>query len=279
MIDKDAYKTFKNGSRTYFYSSLFFPESVKSDVFTLYRFVREADNLVDTIPQKKVEFLNFKRETESALNNKNANNPTISNFIQLSKKYEFNDEWIKSFLFSMESDLHSIPCITLQDSEKYMYGSAEVIGLFMAKILSLSTESYTYAQLLGRSMQYANFIRDIAEDIQLGRQYLPIEEMKNIGIKDLSEGSARENENLFKKFIALQIDHYWSWQDEAEKGFKYIPVRYRIPIQTASDMYKWTIEKISKNPLLVYKKSLKPSRRKILSQIVFNTLTGNRHEI
>ncbi len=279
MIDKDAYKTFKNGSRTYFYSSLFFPEPVKSDVFTLYRYVREADNLVDTIPQKKVEFLNFKQETENALSNKYTNNPTISNFFQLSKKYGFNDEWVRSFLYSMESDLQAIPCMTLQDSEKYMYGSAEVIGLFMAKILSLSPESYRYAQLLGKSMQYANFIRDIAEDIQLGRQYLPVEEMKNIGLKELSEQTARDNENLFKKFMALQIDHYWCWQNEAEKGFKYIPVRYSIPIQTASDMYKWTIEKISKNPFLIYKKSLKPSKSKVLIQIIVNTLKGNRYEI
>ena len=63
---------------------------------------------------------------------------------------------------------------SLEETLEYIYGSAEVIGFFMAKIIGLSDESLYYAGRLGRSMQYINFIRDIEEDNNLGRRYLVI---------------------------------------------------------------------------------------------------------
>ena len=53
-------RIFKNGSKTYYYSSFFFPPNVKEDVFKLYSFVRKADDYVDSVPQQKQEFYSFK---------------------------------------------------------------------------------------------------------------------------------------------------------------------------------------------------------------------------
>jgi phytoene synthase len=61
MINKTLFSIFKQGSRTYFYSSLFFPSYLKKDVFSLYGFVRKADNLVDSIPQDIKGFYDLKK--------------------------------------------------------------------------------------------------------------------------------------------------------------------------------------------------------------------------
>ncbi|MFN3660156.1 MAG: phytoene/squalene synthase family protein, partial [Brevinematales bacterium] len=159
---------------------------------------------------------------------------------------------------------------SLEETCQYMYGSAEVIGYFMAKIMGLPEEAFAYAALLGRSMQYINFIRDIAEDLSFGRTYLPLSESP---FPDFREETCRTNPTAFEKYIHKQISRYFEWQKEAEKGYRYIPYRMLIPIKTAADMYRWTAKKIAKDPWIVYKKKVKPPKWRILMQILINTLS------
>jgi phytoene synthase len=130
--------------------------------------------------------------------------------------------------------------------KKYMYGSAEVIGLMMAQIMNLPEKSYKYAQAQGRAMQLINFIRDLDEDRQLGRNYLaystPISELRR----------------------------YARIQNLASLGYQYIPKRYLIPIKTASDMYGWTAAKIMKDPSILYRKKIKPKPIRVVAQLVYN---------
>jgi phytoene synthase len=154
----------------------------------------------------------------------------------------------------------------------YIHGSAEVIGLFMASIMGLEEESFPFAQRLGRSMQYINFIRDIAEDNTLERTYFPQDEMRDYGLVSLKESDVINEREGFYSFILAQIRRYWDWQKEAEQGFRYIPRRYLIPIQTASEMYKWTAQRIEKNPFIVYKMKVKPSKARIWRTAFLNTM-------
>jgi phytoene synthase len=157
----------------------------------------------------------------------------------------------------MEQDLQKTTYQTVQQTEQYMYGSAEVVGLMMARILALPDDAYHYARLLGKAMQYINFIRDIEEDILLGRTYLPQEDLQKFDLDLLSEEEAYKKPDAFCAFIDYQIERYTTWQSEAEEGFSVIPRRYRIPIQTASNMYRWTASEIGKDPFVVIPISLK----------------------
>ena len=85
MVNDTIYSIFKKGSKTYFYSSVFFPNNIKQDVFTLYAFVRKADDYVDTVPQLKDDFLKFKQDFNEGLKNKKTNNIVIDIFIELFK--------------------------------------------------------------------------------------------------------------------------------------------------------------------------------------------------
>ena len=272
MINKKLFSIFKQGSKTYFYSSLFFPTYMKKDVFALYGFVRKADNYVDSIPQDVNGFYKFKEKYYKAINGTKTNDIVIDSFVSLANKRKFNPEWTDAFLKSMESDITKSKYETIDETIDYMYGSAEVIGLYMAKIMNLPNEALYYAKYLGRSMQYINFIRDIADDIKLGRIYLPVDEMKKNGIISLDYNYVKENPEKFSRFIHKQLEHYCKWQHIAEEGYKFIPNRYLIPVKTASEMYNWTAEQIYNNPFLVYQKKIKPQVSQIVSTIILNII-------
>ncbi|NTU46998.1 phytoene/squalene synthase family protein [Candidatus Roizmanbacteria bacterium] len=265
MISPDIYQLFKKNSKTYFTSSLFFPRDVQDKIATLYAFVRTADNFVDTLPQQKKEFLAFEKEYYAVRSGKKTKQPILQLFSKLETEEQFDTGWTDAFLASMKMDLTKKTYTSLAETESYIYGSANVIGLYIAKILHLPQTSYHYAELLGKSMQFMNFIRDINEDIQLGRNYFPQEDMKRFSLQSLDYQETREKPEQFCRFVQFQIQRYNQWQKEAEKGFQYIPKRYLTPIKTASEMYKWTSAIIQKDPFIVYRKKIKPSYARIVS--------------
>lgn len=272
MVDKTLYSIFKGGSKTYFYSTIFFPERAKEDVFKLYSFVRKADDLVDSIPQRSEEFFEFKDKYHEAMKGTITGDVVIDSFVEVSNRKNFEPKWTDAFLNSMEMDITKSTYKNLDELMIYLYGSSEVIGLFMARILDLHEYSFTAARHLGRAMQFINFIRDISEDLVLGRVYFSQEDLEEFKLPSLTLKDTKERPKEFKEFIQKQLDTYFDWQKKAEEGFPYIPKRYLIPIKTASDMYNWTGKTISKDPFIVYKRKVKPSISRIVSTIAYNSI-------
>ncbi len=257
---------FRHGSTTFFYSSLFFPPNIYQDVAILYSFVRTADNFVDQIPQDAKGFSRFVHQYRQARKGKRSTNTIISDFIQLEKKASFDPRWTDSFLQAMEQDLIKTEYKTIQETCAYMYGSANVIGLYLCALLDLPKKSFRYAQLLGRAFQFINFIRDIPEDIGLGRQYLPTTELRTYGLANLSLDEVNQKPTQFIRFMRAQIELYQHWRRSAEPGFSYLPPKVRIAIITATKMYDWTANRIYDDPFIVYKRKVKPGVLRIIWQ-------------
>ena len=137
MIDRTLFSIFKQGSKTYFYSSLFFPSYIKEEVFSLYAFVRKADNYVDSIPQDIQSFYDFKEKYYSAINGTKTYDIVIDSFVNLMEKKEIDYTWVNAFLESMEMDITKNTYENIDETLHYIYGSAEIIGLMMAKIMNL----------------------------------------------------------------------------------------------------------------------------------------------
>ncbi len=263
-------ETFRNGSKTYFNSSRFFPADVREDVYVLYGFVRVADNFVDSLPQDVAGFEGFVTRYRRAARGTVTGDEIIDSYVKLAERRNFDPDWTEAFLRSMRMDTEKAVHATLPESLEYIYGSAEVIGLFMARIMGLSVEAERGACMLGRAMQFINFIRDVDEDNRLGRTYLPISETS---LANLTREEADRDPQEFRRFIRAQLDRYLEWQVEAEKGYGLIPRRYRVPIKTAGDMYKWTGDQILQDPFIVYRRQVKPARARIVFSGLFNSLT------
>lgn len=266
---------FKQGSTTYYFSSKFFPKNIRQDVFKLYSFVRVADDYVDSIPQNKKEFKILKTLWHEVTDSKefdithhksdSLNERVVKNMAYLVRKYELDQAWVDAFLDSMQADLDKKTYTSLDGSLWYVYGSAEVIGLMMAKIMGLPKKAFSSAAVQGRAMQWINFIRDINEDNALGRCYFPSDDLRKFGLKNLTKQTVIDNPKAFKDFTDFQLKRYHSWQREAQKGYHHIPKRLRIPLETAVDNYNWTARKIANNPSGIYEKKIKPTKSRVLA--------------
>ena len=260
----DPESIFQKGSTTYYHSTKLFPTKIRKDVTTLYCFVRVVDDFVDAVPQDLESFNNFKSDYYKALSGKEVNNSIISNYIELSYRKGFEAEWTDAFLKSMEMDTYKSEYNNLGELNDYLYGSSEVIGLMMNKVMDIDERAHDSARYLGKAMQFINFIRDIDEDLDLNRTYFPKDTLAKFGLDGLTRGEARRKPKQFRAFVRSQIKVYFDWQKKAETGFVYLPKRMRVAVKTASDMYMWTATKIYKNPFLVYDIQLKPAWNKVL---------------
>lgn len=265
---------FKRGSTTYYFSSKFFPSDVRREVYKLYSFVRVADDYVDQEPPQADAFKTLVKDWRAASKDpqyKVAASPhdktptrVIKNMVSLQRTYSLEQQWVEDFLRSMKSDINPKPFQTLDQTLDYIHGSAEVIGLMVSSILGLPPSAQESAIMQGRAMQMINFIRDIKEDNQLGRCYFPVTELEHFGLPDLSETAAQSHRREFTDFIRFQIDRYRQWQAQAAKDYKTIPYRYRVPIRTAADMYSWTADQIYQDPFVVFDRTVKPHRMRVV---------------
>jgi 15-cis-phytoene synthase len=251
---------FKQGSTTYYYASLFFSGEVKKDVFKLYAFVRTVDNLIDCPTPQPEELKRIEKLISQAWQEQTSGNKIVDGFVEMARRRNFEYFWIKGFFTAMKQDEHKRNYQTMAELEKYIYGSAEVVGLMMARILGLPKAADEYARWQGKAMQFVNFIRDVHEDEGLGRIYLPQ--------KDIQEARG-----LNAELLRREIRKYREMQAEAEKGYRFIPKRYLVPIKTAADMYNWTANVIDKNPEIVWQKKVKPQWYRVVFQGFYNWLT------
>lgn len=259
MVNKLHQQIFKKGSRIFFLTGQHFPKEYKKEVASFYSLVRTADNLIDQTSPQKNQFYLFKDELFNSLNGQSSKNSIIKSFTKLSAEKQFPASWIISFFDSLQKDLTVKNYQSLKDLESYIHGSAEVIGLFMARILNLSKNSYPFAQALGKAFQYINFIRDINVDQKLGRTYLPQDHLTKFNLTSLAYQSAIKKPHQFKKFISFEISIYKKWQEKASIGFKFIPANLLLPIKSAANLYLWTAAEILKDPFVIYKKRVSPT--------------------
>ncbi len=266
-MNKADDKIFKNGSTTYYFSSIFFPPKIRREVTKFYSFVRVVDDYVDQVPSDRKGFMDFRELWERGRTvdyKKLKGNPqsirVIKNMRELELRYDLDKSLMDDFMSAMESDLDHKPMKSLKETEAYMHGSAEVIGLVMAKILGLPKEANLAAGKQGLAFQMINFVRDVAEDISLGRQYIPSDLLAQFGFKQLSQKTAEENPEQFAALIRSLIDTCKDYQKAANPGLAKLPYRYKVAIVTARDLYFWALAKIAANPQIVFSKKVKPSR-------------------
>jgi phytoene synthase len=266
MIYSEAYRVFKRSSRTFYYASKLFPKSVRDDVAILYAFVRTIDDLVDR-PNPDVD--GFYRAWELIMRSMDGEQTGvwyIDMFAELSRRKGFRFEHIEAFMRSMEMDLYIRSYMTFRDLLEYIYGSAEVIGIFMAKIMELPSEAYDSAMKLGRAYQFINMVRDIGEDLMLGRIYMPVEDLERFRVRCFCDTPE------FREMIRFEVRRFYTMISDAEQGYRYLPRKYFIPIKTASDLYKWAARIIYRRPSIVLqpRSKVKPSPIRSISYGIAN---------
>ncbi len=250
---------------SYFLASILFPRSIKSEVMTLYAFVRFFDDIVDhpSTDDTKDEILIiwYRKEADEAREGKRWTIQIIYERMQLARQKGIQKNWIDAFLDAMQTDTRKKNYQTYEELKEYMYGSAEVIGLMMLKIIGYNTthedETIIWAKKLAEAMQYTNFLRDIKEDWNIyGRIYIPEEELKKYGLTqtDIQTFCTHEGNlpNQWGTFMKAQIARTRILYKEAETTIVHLEEEGELPVLMASHMYEAILDKIESKEYKVF---------------------------
>ena len=208
-------------------------------IYSVYGFVRFADEIVDSFHDfnKKELLADFRKQTYAAIEQKISLNPILNSFQNAVNQYKIPIELIDTFLDSMEMDLENIE-YDRAAYEKYILGSAEVVGLMCLKVF-LEGDEETYLKLkpeamaLGSAFQKINFLRDLNADYdKLGRTYFP-----GVDLKEFNDETKRQIEE------EIEEDFYQGYL-----GIKKLPKSARFGVYVAYVYYYSLFTKIKSTP-------------------------------
>tara|TARA_B100001540_G_scaffold10327_1_gene9086 strand:+ start:730 stop:1578 length:849 start_codon:yes stop_codon:yes gene_type:complete len=238
-VSEDSSKiVIKRYSTSFYFSSSLLSKSIRQDIFNIYGFVRLADEIVDTFHEfPKKELLNeFEEELWRSIENKISLNPILNSFQNTVNRYSIPKDLIRSFLDSMKMDLEKKEYNSVEEYKKYIYGSADVVGLMCLKVFvkgsdALYSDLSDYAISLGSAFQKVNFLRDLKDDSNiLKRVYFP-----NVNMDDFNEESKKEIIN------EIELDF-----KNAIKGIARLPKNSRFAVYIAYRYYNKLLKKLKK---------------------------------
>ncbi len=241
LFDQSSYKISKLITNTYSTSfslgiKLLAPK-IQPEICAIYGFVRYADEIVDSFEgyDQKELIEEFEQDYKKALERKISLNPILNCFQEVVHKYELYD-LVDSFMYSMKMDLEKAEYLSREEYEKYIYGSADVVGLMCLKIfVSGDNDRYEIlkdeAMKLGSAFQKVNFLRDLKDDFErLGRSYFP-----NMSGNEFNEQTKRE--------IIQDIESDFQ---EAYKGILKLPIEGKLGVYVAYRYYCGLLQKIKR---------------------------------
>jgi phytoene synthase len=251
--------------KTYYLATLLLPPAKRPFVHALYGFARYADEIVDdlnstlTDEEKAAELSTWGNQVLSDIKSGTSSDHIGRALVDTVKRFDIPISYFEAFLHSMTMDLTVSEYQSFEDLMEYVYGSASVIGLQMLPILgSTSPEALIAAEKLGTAFQLANFIRDVGEDLDRGRIYLPIQELSAHGVTNemLEE---RVLTPQIKAALLEQIARVRRLQKEAAPGIKLLAPESQACIEAASELYCGIVDEVEKIGYEIFAKRAKTS--------------------
>jgi phytoene synthase len=252
--------------KTYFLATLLLPKAKRPFVHALYGFARYADEIVDDLASElsvaeKAEALSTWGNTVLADLKKGTSQDHVGRaLIDTVNRFDIPHEHFEAFLHSMTMDLTVQEYESYEDLLEYVYGSAAVIGLQMVPILGpLHNDAFAAAEKLGIAFQLANFIRDVDEDLDRGRVYLPIKELAQFGVtREMLEERVLTQEII--EALKFQIARVRQLQAEAAPGIAMLEATSRPCIEAASTLYCGIVDEVEKIGYDIFNQRAKTSK-------------------
>lgn len=230
----------KNYSTSFSLAVHMLAPSIRDAIYSIYGFVRFADEIVDSFHDYEKEYLieDFEKEYYKAMELGISLNPILNSFQHTVKEYNITDDLIQAFLKSMKLDLIKSSYNTQGEYEDYIYGSADVVGLMCLKVfVKGNNQKYeqlkTEAMRLGSAFQKVNFLRDLKDDnLVLNRNYFP-----GVDLNSFDENA--------KTAIINEIEEDFK---VAYQGIVKLPMEAKFGVYTAFVYYKKLLKKLKNTP-------------------------------
>ena len=229
--------------KTYYLATLLLPPAKRPYVHALYGFARYADEIVDDLastlsPAQKSDWLtSWGQQFLADARAGHSTDPIAMATVDTINRWKIPLEHFEAFLHSMTLDLTVTEYATYDDLYEYVYGSAAVIGLQMVPILEpTSDEAYARAKDLGVAFQLANFVRDVGEDLERGRLYLPLEDLTRFGLTR-ADIERRVVDDRVRRLLQFEIARVRALEEQSRAGIALLDPASQPCIEAARVMY------------------------------------------
>ncbi|MFG3154333.1 phytoene/squalene synthase family protein [Streptomyces sp. NPDC048219] len=261
--------------KSYFLATRLLPVERRPAVHALYGFARWADDIVDDLgrdrtPAERDRLLRrLEGDLAHGLRTGAGDEPVVRAVADTAERYAIEPALFADFMASMRSDLHVTDYPTYADLRGYMHGSAAVIGLQMLPVLGTVVpreEAAPHAAALGVAFQLTNFLRDVGEDLDRGRIYLPADLLAAHGVDrpllEWSRRTGRDDPRVRAALVAAE-DLARGEYRVAEAGIPMLDPRTRPCIGTAFTLYGGILDAIADQGYAVlHRRAVVPRRRR-----------------
>ncbi|MFV1885114.1 MAG: phytoene/squalene synthase family protein [Balneola sp.] len=250
-------------AKTFYMATRFLPNEKQRSIFAIYGLCRYLDNLVDefedlaenqTIDIAEIDYRLdvFKENLRSIYNGRRSEDPILAAFADTLKRYHIPIDLPFLLIDGVRSDLDKNRYKNFQELYDYSYKVASVVGLMTSRVFGYSNEAaLEYAIDLGVAMQLTNILRDVGEDLNRNRIYLPEDELKMFEVSEADLFNNLISEN-FIKLMKLQVERARKYYAKADLGIKMLARDSRLPVYLARYNYSRILDKIEENNYNVF---------------------------
>lgn len=245
-------------AKTFYMATRFLPNQKQRGIFAIYGLCRYVDDLVDEaedlILEKKISVRDieekldeFKTNLKRVYEGGNADDPILRAFADTLRIYNIDIELPFLLMEGVMTDLVKSRFGYFSEVYEYSYKVASVVGLMTSQVFGYeSEEALDYAVDLGIAMQLTNILRDIGEDLNRGRIYLPENELSMFGLCE-DDLFKRKVDDRFIEFMRFQIRRARHYYNKADKGICLLNKDSRLPVYLARHNYSRILDKIEAN--------------------------------
>jgi len=221
----------RHHATTFYFASHVLPPQKRSDAYAVYAFCRYVDDQVDLAPDEKARLraladlehvLHGVYETE-APGSLAHGLPWLPAFQETVQRRAIPQSYFEDLIAGVEMDLGQVRIKNWNELERYCYHVASVVGLIMVHVMTdPEPELLKPARDLGTAMQLTNILRDIQEDWERDRLYLPEDELRKFGLT-ADDIAAQRMSDSFRAMMRFQIGRARNYYSYAESGIAALP--------------------------------------------------------
>jgi phytoene synthase len=249
----DAYETCRRMHRrhdpTYYLATRRLPADVRPATHALYGYVRTADQIVDgprrppTEAARRAALDAWEAELRRGLDTGGSANPVVRALVDAAGRHALPLGELGAYMRSMRVDCGPVRIGTWDELRAYMDGSAGSVGRIMAPLLGVPARHHRDYGVLGQAFQLANFIRDVREDRQLDRVYLPREDLERFGVAE-ADFDRSEASSALRLLVAHEVQRARELFAAAAPAVAAAPARVRPGVRLACAVYEAVLDRV-----------------------------------
>ena len=256
-------------AKTFYFASHVLLQQKRIDAYAVYAFCRHVDDQIDLAPDEAArrrafaelkELLKIACSTTDKIGTFAVRLPWLPAFQETVHRRAIPTKYFEDLLVGVEMDQGSVRIKTWEELETYCYHVASVVGLIMVHVLAESSpELLKPAGDLGTAMQLTNILRDIREDWQRGRLYLPFDELEKFGL-DTEDIALGRMTDAFRAMMRFQIGRARAYYSYAEPGIAKLPDdESRFCVRLMSTIYGAILDEIERVDYQIYRDRVRVS--------------------